>query len=218
MNSELLLLAFSWLGYFIIHSLLASIRIKGFIASRWPAVMPAYRLAYNILALLFLILPLWLTFAWHGPWFWQWRGFAMWLASGISVGAVMGFLWSLKYYDGSEFLGLRQISQHITSVDDQEQFQLSPLHRWVRHPWYFFALLLIWTRDMNAAMLLSAVMMTLYFIIGSRFEERKLIHYHGKRYRQYCEWVPGLIPLPWKYLSEDQMQELLNGQIPSDER
>lgn len=218
MNSELLLLALSWLGYFIIHSLLASIRVKDYIALRWPAAMPGYRLVYNILALLFLSVPLWLTFSWHGPWLWQWRGFAMGLASAISVAAVMGFLWSLKYYDGSEFLGLRQLSQRITSVDDQEQFQLSPLHRWVRHPWYFFALLLIWTRDMNAAMFISAVMMTLYFIIGSRFEERKLIRYHGERYRQYCEWVPGLIPLPWKYLTEEQMQELLNGQIPSDKR
>ena len=209
MNSELLLLAFSWLGYFLIHSLLASIRFKQFVASRWSAAMPAYRLAYNVLALLLLVAPLWYTLTYSGQWLWQWSGASMWLSTGLATLAVAGFIWSLKYYDGSEFMGFRQLSQHITEVDDQEQFHLSPLHRWVRHPWYFFALLLIWTRDMNAAMLLSAIMMTLYFVIGSRLEDRKLIRYHGDVYRRYSKMVPGLIPLPWKYLDPEQMRDLL---------
>jgi protein-S-isoprenylcysteine O-methyltransferase Ste14 len=209
MNTDLLLLAISWLGYFFIHSLLASIRFKQFVASHWPGAMPAYRLGYNVLAVLLLLVPLWLTLTSSGRWLWQWNGVGMWLANGLAILALIGFIWSLKHYDGSEFIGLRQLSQRITEVDDQEQFQLSPLHRWVRHPWYFFGLLLIWTRDMNAGMLLSAIMMTLYFVIGSRLEERKLIRYHGEKYRRYCELVPGLIPLAWKPLSLEQMKDLL---------
>lgn len=208
---ELILLALSWLVYFVIHSVLASISCKGWVAAKWPSAMPAYRLSFNILAIVLLAVPLWLTFTWHGPWFWQWRGVGLWLSLGLTVLSLVGFLWSLKYYDGSEFLGTRQLSARISSVDDQEQFHLSPLHRWVRHPWYFFALLLIWTRDMNAAMLISAVMMTLYFVIGSRLEENKLLRYHGERYRRYRDLVPGLIPLPWKYLRKNQMQDLLSG-------
>ncbi len=211
MKWELWPLALSWLGYFIIHSVLASIRCKQFIATKWPAAMPAYRLIYNVQAVLLLAAPLWLTAKYSGPWLWQWSGVTMWFATGLSALAIAGFLWSLKFYDSSEFLGFRQLSKRITSVDDQEQFHLSPLHRWVRHPWYFFALILIWTRDMNAAMLLSAVLLTLYFVIGSRFEERKLIRYHGERYRHYRELVPGLIPLPWKYLRTAQMQAFYDG-------
>ena len=205
------LLTFSWLIYFLIHSLLASIYVKNFVASRYPDAMPYYRLTFNLLAILLLVVPLGLTLIWPGEWLWRWSGIINWLAIGISVLAFTGFLWSLKFYDTSEFLGFRQLSEQNTSVDDQEQFQLSPLHRWVRHPWYFFALLLIWTRDMNESMLVSAIMMTLYFIIGSRYEERKLIRYHGERYRRYIELVPGLIPLPWRYLSKAQMEELLDG-------
>jgi protein-S-isoprenylcysteine O-methyltransferase Ste14 len=209
MTTSLLPLALSWLAYFCIHSLLASIASKQFIAERWPGGMPAYRLVFNLLAILLLAVPLGLTFSWAGPWLWQWVGIWLWISLALSLLAIAGFLWSLRYYDMEEFLGLRQLSGRVASVDDQEHFHLSPLHRWVRHPWYFFALLLIWTRDMHAAMLLSAVMMTLYFFIGSRLEERKLIRYHGEQYRRYRELVPGLIPLPWKYLRKEQMQKLL---------
>ena len=34
---------------------------------------------------------------------------------------------------------------------------LSPLHRWVRHPWYFLGLLILWTQEMNAALLVTAL-------------------------------------------------------------
>ncbi len=50
--------------------------------------------------------------------------------------------------------------------------------------WWGFAFATL-ARDMNATMLLSIVMMTLYFVIGSRLEERKLIRYHGEVYSRY---------------------------------
>lgn len=210
MDPLIIFLVSSWFFYFLIHSFLASITVKAFFASKFSAVMPYYRLTFNFLAVFLLIIPLWLTIVWSGEWLWQWTGVLEWLSHGISILAIVGFLWSLKFYDTSEFLGLRQLSENNTSVDDQEHFQLSPLHRFVRHPWYFFALVLIWVRDMNLAMLISTVMMSLYFIIGSWYEEKKLIRYHGKIYQRYRELVPGLIPLPWKFLSKTQMKKLLD--------
>ena len=205
------LIILSWLVYFGLHSLLASIRVKQYVASRWPRAMPAYRLMFNLLAVVLLAVPLWLTLNAPGPWLWRWSGLAFVIVNALALAAVAGFLWSLKFYDTGEFLGLRQLREGNDSVDDQEQFRLSPLHRWVRHPWYFFALVIIWTRDMNAAMLITAIIMTLYFIIGSRLEEEKLIRYHGEVYRRYRERVPGLVPLPWKHLREADEQALIGG-------
>ena len=74
----------------------------------------------------------------------------------------------------------------------------------MRHPWYSFGLVIVWTRDMNEAMLVSAIAITAYFVIGSRFEERKLIAVHGEAYRRYRQRVPALVPLPWKYLGSDE--------------
>ena len=61
---------------------------------------------------------------------------------------------------------------------------------------------------MGAATLLSSVMITVYFIIGSHLEEKKLLVYHGDTYRRYMARVPGLIPLPWKSLSAEEADRL----------
>jgi protein-S-isoprenylcysteine O-methyltransferase Ste14 len=202
-------LAVYWLGYFTLHSALASLRAKRWVAARHPGLMPEYRLGFNLLALLLLLPVLWLTQRYWGPMLWQWRGAGAWLANGLALAAVAGFVRSLSYYDTREFVGLRQWREHTRRVEDQEHFKLSPFHRFVRHPWYFFGLVLVWTRDVNAVLLVSNLAITLYFIIGSRLEERKLKVYHGLVYQRYMERVPGLLPLPWKWLSSSEAEALL---------
>ena len=133
------------------------------------------------------------------------------IANGLALAAVAGFFYTLRDYDGSEFLGLRQWLNQTRTVEDQECFHLTAAHRFVRHPWYFFSLVILWTRDMSAAMLLSALVMTAYFIVGSRMEERKLIAYHGERYLRYMGKVAGLVPLPWKTISKAEAFALVSG-------
>jgi hypothetical protein len=67
----------------------------------------------------------------------------------------------------------------------------------------------IWTRDMSETTLLSSVIITLYFLVGSRLEEKKLLVYHGDTYRRYMARVPGLIPLPWKSLTAEEAEALV---------
>ena len=61
-DSQILLLIVSWLVYFGLHSLLASIGVKQYVATRWPRAMPAYRLVFNVLAVVLLAVPLWLLY------------------------------------------------------------------------------------------------------------------------------------------------------------
>lgn len=205
---DIVLLSFCWIGYFALHSALAALAVKRRVAATWPQLLPYYRLTYNILASLLLLPILWLTFHDPGPMLWRWQGAAAWLANGLALAALLGFLLSLKSYDMQEFLGLRQLQLNLRKVEDQEHFHLSPFHRYVRHPWYFFGLVLLWTRDMNATTLLSSVFITLYLMIGSRLEEKKLLVYHGGTYRRYMARVPGLIPLPWKTLAAKEAKTL----------
>jgi protein-S-isoprenylcysteine O-methyltransferase Ste14 len=203
------LLAVLWLGYFAIHSALASLRVKRWVASRFPEKMPFYRMAFNGLAVLLLLPVLWQMVREPGALWWAWRGAAAWVSGALTLLALVGFAVSLQSYDSGEFLGVRQWRAGTRSVEDQEAFRLSPLHRFVRHPWYFLGLVLIWTRDMTSAMLLSAVLLTLYLVLGSWLEERKLLAYHGDAYRRYMRRVAGLVPVPWKRLSTDEAAALV---------
>lgn len=205
MNStQIALLLISWLLYFIVHSVTASLTVKHLVQRQYPRLFPAYRLIFNFLALVLLIIPLGLTQLWHGPLLWQWTGVGSMLTNAIALVAISLFIWSLRFYDSSEFIGTRQWREKRLALEDQETLTISPLHRFVRHPWYSMALALIWTRDMDLAFSISATCMTLYFVIGSQLEERKLIVIHGDSYRRYKGQVPGLMPLPWKWISRKE--------------
>ncbi|MCK5360940.1 MAG: hypothetical protein KAJ95_09965 [Gammaproteobacteria bacterium] len=199
-----------WLLYFSIHSLLASIRFKTFVLNTRPEFMPWYRLIFNSTAVFLLIPPLYVMAIYPGEPLWNWSGIWFYVANGLALLAVVGFAWSLKAYDSAEFFGTRQLKEGRVDVTEEESFQLSIFHRYVRHPWYSFGLVLIWTRDMNVAFFITATLLSLYFILGSRLEEKKLIAFHGERYRVYQKHVSSLIPLPWKILSKDKANEIVN--------
>lgn len=208
MRPELTILLVAWVGYFALHSLFASLRFKRWVARRCPGCTASYRLAFNAWAVVSLLPPLYLTYAYRGPTLWSWQGGWSWLAWGLSLAAVAAFVWSTRYYDLREFLGLRQLQRQESRVEDQERLRISPLHRYVRHPWYGLGLALIWTRDLTAAWVVSCVAMTAYFWLGSMLEERKLVAYHGEAYRRYREKVPRMLPRPWRRLSAEEAAEL----------
>ena len=189
---------------------MASIMVKKWIAQKWPAIMPWYRIIFNTLAVVLTIPLLVIMVLYPGEPLWQWHGIGFVITSGLALMALAGFFVSLRHYDLSEFWGTRQLKEHNTSVHDQECFHISPFHRYVRHPWYFFSLVIIWTRDVSTVQLLVYLLVSAYFIFGSKLEEGKLIAYHGEVYRKYQQKVAGIFPLPWKILSAKQAEDLLN--------
>lgn len=205
---HLALVAAAWAAYGALHSLLASTAVKRRFAAAFPARAPAYRLLYNAAALLLLVPVAWPVLAWDGPPVLAWRGPWEWAANAAALLALAGFAWSLRFYSGQDFLGLRQWREGDASPREREGFVISPLHRWVRHPWYSLGLLLLWTRDLDAAQLVSAGCITLYFVIGSRLEEEKLVDLYGDAYRRYRERVPALLPRPWRRLPREEAARL----------
>ena len=193
-------LAAAWTAYFALHSLLASHAAKSWLTHRWPGLGRRYRLAYNAVAVLTLVPVLGLAAAAGGPWLWRWEGLWGWLADGLALAARGGFAWSARYYDLGEFAGVRR--------PEGSGLRISPLHRHVRHPWYSLGLVILWSRDMNAAWLVSALLISAYLVVGSRLEERKLVAEFGEAYRSYQRRVPGLVPRPWRRLSAAQAQAL----------
>ncbi len=199
-TSEVLLLSTAWILFFTLHSVFASLKFKGIVHNYLPILSPAYRVLFNVTSSLLILIPIFLEYHLSGDLLWQWNGGYAIIANGLAIVAMLCFIWTLKYYDGSDFSGLKQLRQRITAVTNEQGFVISPLHRFVRHPWYFLLLIIIWTRSMDQASLISALLITAYLIVGSVLEENKLLVFHGAQYKSYKNQVPGLVPLPWKYL------------------
>ena len=186
-----------WVAYALFHSLTASHLCKNWVKWRWPTIFASYRLLYNGLAVLLLVPIAWLAFRFPGPMLIVWTGVLFWLLNGLAALSVLAFLRNGSGYDLQVFLGLRP-----ESCESTPKLVISGWHRFVRHPWYSLGLVLLWTRDMSAASLISTLAITVYFVVGSRLEERKLLVEFGERYREYQRRVPGLLPRPWRRLSK----------------
>ncbi len=210
LTTSTLMLAAAWIGYCVLHSLLASLRFKAWLTQHWPGQSRYYRLGYNLLAVGLLIPLLLATELAADDWLWRWQGLWAWFAQGISVLVLVGFVWSSRAYDMKAFLGIAP-----GPAATPAQFGLSPLHRFVRHPWYFLGLLWLWTRDMDSARLSATLIVSGYLWMGSALEERKLMEELGQAYNDYCARVPGLLPRPWRYLSRAEFARLNTQRSPS---
>ncbi|MAT65998.1 MAG: hypothetical protein CMN57_10175 [Gammaproteobacteria bacterium] len=204
--SQAALLTLAWVLYLALHSLLADARVRRWLEIRWPLLGRRYRLFYTLQSSALILPPLALLVLWYdqGEPLWAWRGAAGWFADGLALLALAGFAWATRAYDMAAFLGLKAASGHANITG----FHLSPLHRHVRHPWYSLGLVILWTRDMPPALLVTAVCITIYLLVGIRLEERKLIDEFGERYREYRRRVPALIPRPWRRLTNEEADKL----------
>lgn len=199
-----------WIGYFALHSYLATPACKARVAQRWPRWHAHYRLIYNGLALFLLVPVLALVHAVPGPLLWDRPAGVDWLFNAAALVALVAAWRSGRAYDLRVLLGL-------PDTPNREPLGLSPLHRYVRHPWYACGLLILWTRPLDVAMLVTAVAATVYLVIGARREDAKLVATYGEPYARYRARVPGLWPIPGRVLSAPEAEQLLRDANRSSE-
>lgn len=192
-----ILLAFVAFGG--LHSLLASLRAKA-LAVRWlgDAGRRGYRLFFNLSALLSFapilvlvaLLPDRRIYAIPLPW-------AL-LTGALQLAAALGMLVSVLQTHPLHFLGLEQLARPESAGDHPRELVVRGAYRYVRHPLYFFSLVILWLSPLMSWNVLAFNLgATAYMALGAwLLEEPKLIEAFGEQYRAYQQSTPMLIPLP----------------------
>lgn len=187
----------AWVSFGLGHSWLATFSARAWMAR---AFGPWTRVAYNIIATIHLAL-VWgvgrLTLgslpAFDLPAPLTWAMLALLLA-GIAF-----LLHASAFYDMQRLMGLRQVRaarRGQADLAEDEDLRLDGPHQWVRHPLYLAGIMILWGLAFDPHGLSTAVWGTLYLVVGSWWEERKLLRLYGESYAAYRAQVPGF--LPWK--------------------
>lgn len=191
-----LILFASFALYGVLHSFLASTKVKDRARRRFGkgAFEKGYRLFFNIAGIVTLIpvlaLMLWLPDRplYSVPAFWR-----PFMLAGQVV-AVFILAAALNKTDALDFAGLRQLDDRAGSPP----LVTGGVYRWMRHPLYTGSMLFLWLiPDVSVNFFALNAAITLYFIIGAIFEERKLERYFGRAYSDYKARTPMFIPRPW---------------------
>ena len=104
-------------------------------------------------------------------------------------------------YDVLHFFGIRQALDFNKTEKEPAETELkkSGLLGMVRHPMYFAVVVVLWCHSFTLADLIVNAVLTVYVVIGTWLEEKKLIAEFGDAYIRYQKEVPMLIPFTkWK--------------------
>jgi protein-S-isoprenylcysteine O-methyltransferase Ste14 len=126
----------------------------------------------------------------------KFEGAARWIARGIFIAALPGFVWSATAIPHFDPFGVGPIKDRLRGREPRSlPFAIRGPYRWVRHPQYFFSLVLLWAYpDLTADRLLLNGIMTAWVVLGSVLEERDLVEEFGEDFVAYQRDVPMLIP------------------------
>ncbi len=185
-------LLLGWTIYGVLHSILASRDCKNFVARKFGGVFKYYRLIYIIIASTTILPLLWLLYI--TPSFLIWEPVTLSRIGGIicvMIGSVIMAL-SMRVY----FSTVLTISDLIAETSDSVLFQKG-LHSYVRHPLYLGTFFMLWGIFLMiplGSLLITNIAITLYTLLGIRFEEKKLKAAFGDIYLRYMKEVPMIWP------------------------
>lgn len=194
-----LIILFALYGF--IHSVLASEKVKIFFKKTFGKLIAFYRLVFNLFSFVGLYLiwdlaphPTLQIYKLPPPY-----DYLVLIPQLISLAGIM---WSFKYVCFKEFIGLNQIDRYFKNeysdneLDENYTLRIEGPYKYSRHPIYFFSIIFLMFRaEMNLFYLTMFISFTLYFYIGSYYEEKKMVRLFGDDYRDYQKKVPGIFPI-----------------------
>jgi methanethiol S-methyltransferase len=199
---NVILLCILWICWCSLHSVLIDSFIVGLIKKYAPGLTRYYRLLYNGLSLVTLVPLIILTKLAEGQVVFSWEGYVIYARILLITVAFLLFKGGAKQYDLVYFLGLKQLKtgeEHLL-LSDTDDFTEKGVFGITRHPWYLGSILLIWSilPRYPLPVFLAVCILSIYLVVGTMLEERKIVAQYGDRYRCYRKRVSMLFP--WKWL------------------
>lgn len=177
-------------------------RVVNFLSNRISGLSRYYRILYNGFSMVTFIPLALLTHGKKGVVVLSWSHSALpvrVLLMGVSLAL---FYSASRKYDLQYFLGIKQwrTGRHDLLMSEKEEFSEEGVFGMTRHPWYLGSLLLIWSlfEEYPLAVFLAACILSVYLVVGTFLEEKKIVARYGASYRRYQQRVSMLFP--WKWL------------------
>jgi protein-S-isoprenylcysteine O-methyltransferase Ste14 len=187
-----ILFTLAWLAYCALHSILAGTALKHYFRIRVPHLFTYYRIFYNILALGWLLFLIIWQIRMPSPDIWH-SVFLQYIPAAImTIAGISGMGICLKKYFVSS-----QGFRDLFFEGGKPVLVQEGLHRVVRHPLYLSTFIFLWGVLLfipTWSVLIVNTIITIYTLIGIRFEEYKLVQIFGEQYVQYREKVPKILP------------------------
>ena len=209
---EYLLLIILCCMWCAIHSGMISLSFDKFVRIRLESNYKFYRLLYNLVALATFVPLVLYELSLKGPVLFRWQGNYFFLQITLLVIVILLFISGGLKYDMPQLFGIRQIKSgraHST-LSESGDINTSGILGITRHPWYLAAIIFIWIcyRDMYISTFIFNIILSIYIIIGTVLEERKLIIELGDSYQDYKENVSMFFPTKWIFSKVKQIQHL----------
>jgi methanethiol S-methyltransferase len=206
MRSDFLELLSLWALYCAVHSALISIRATNYFKRILVTRYCYYRLFFNLFSLCVLVILLLYSRSprFQGPVLFIWNGNWRIVQFAMILMAVALIISGARHYSMSQFLGLRQIRTRLSanSLSESGNLDAGGVLGLVRHPWYVAVFILLWTSNLNVGAFIINIVLSVYLVIGTLLEERKLVLEFGEKYQEYQRNVSMFIPL--KFLKRNK--------------
>ncbi len=198
---DFILLSFLWSVYCAVHSALISVKVTEFLKRNLGDNYRFYRLFYNVFSIGTLIPLLFYSHspAWKGDPLFVWAGSMRIAQYGlIALALILGFS-AMRHYSMMRFLGVHQIRRQGSknAMTETGELDSNGVLGLMRHPWYLAVMILIWAGDLDLHEIIINTILTIYLVVGTILEERKLILEFGDQYKVYQGQVSMFIPVKW---------------------
>jgi methanethiol S-methyltransferase len=186
-----------WILYCALHSYLISIGFTNLMIRLLRNYYAFYRLIYILISLILLIPLIKYTGQADTTIIITYEYPLSIVRYALIAGSLVMFFYAFFFnYDSLSFFGIRQILnfKKAKNPDSSTDIRKNGLLGVIRHPMYLALIIYLWCQTFRMMDIVVNSVLTLYVVVGTVLEEKKLVSEYGDQYIKYQQEVPMLLP------------------------